>query len=57
MEREGAYPQILTELAAAMPSREWSGRPLLGAVNGALGGRAKGVQLPTGRSGEAGRGG
>jgi hypothetical protein len=53
MEREGAYPQVLEEYAAAMPRREWFGRPLLPEVNSGLGCAAKGVQLPTVRSGAA----
>jgi hypothetical protein len=51
MEREGAYPQVLEEYAAAMPSREWFGRSLLPEVDSGLGCAGKGVQLPTGRSG------
>jgi hypothetical protein len=51
MEAEGAYPQLLEEYAAAMPRREWFGRPLLPNVDSGLGCAEKGVRLPTGRSG------
>ena len=45
MEAEGAYPQVVEEFAAAMPSGEWFGRPLLGDVNSGLGCTGLGVPL------------
>jgi hypothetical protein len=48
MSTEGAYPQVVTELAAAMPSGRWYGRPLLGDVGTALGCAQKGVPLQPG---------
>jgi hypothetical protein len=45
MESEGGYPQILNEYASAMPSGQWYGRSLLGAVDGGLGCTADGVPL------------
>jgi hypothetical protein len=46
MGKQGGYPSVLFELAAAMPSGEWYGRPLLGDVEPALGCEARGVKLP-----------
>ena len=34
MEKQGGYPDVLYEYAAAMPSGEWYGRPLTGDVKG-----------------------
>jgi hypothetical protein len=45
METEGAYPQVLNEYAAAMPSGQWYGRSLLGEVESGLGCAEKGVPL------------
>jgi hypothetical protein len=45
METEDAYPQVLNEYAAAMPSGQWYGRPLLGEVESGLGCAADGVPL------------
>jgi hypothetical protein len=45
MEAEGAYPQVLQEVAAAMPSGEWFGRPLLPEADSALGCTGNGVPL------------
>jgi hypothetical protein len=46
MTKEGQYPQVLLEFAAAMPSGEWYGRPLAGDVNSGLGCESLGVDLP-----------
>jgi hypothetical protein len=46
MEKEGGYPSVLYEYAAAMPSGRWYGRPLLGDVNSGLGCDSLGVPLP-----------
>jgi hypothetical protein len=46
MAKDGAYPQVLFELVAAMPSGKWFGRPLIGAVNEGLGCATFGVELP-----------
>jgi hypothetical protein len=48
MKTEGAYPQVLNEYAAAMPSGRWYGRPLLGDVESGLGCAANGVRLQPG---------
>ncbi len=48
MESEGAYPQVLEEYAAAMPSGQWYGRPLLNEVERGLGCAEKGVPLGAG---------
>jgi hypothetical protein len=45
METEGAYPQVLDEYAAALPSGRWYGRPLLPEVDSGLGCTADGVPL------------
>jgi hypothetical protein len=45
MSSQGAYGEVLEEFAAAMPSGEWAGRPLIGDVNSGLGCAEKGVQL------------
>jgi hypothetical protein len=46
MTKEGAYPEVLLDFAAAMPSGDWYGRPLAGDVNSGLGCDALGVDLP-----------
>ncbi|HMJ96901.1 MAG TPA: hypothetical protein VK486_13670 [Thermoleophilaceae bacterium] len=46
MAKEGAYPEVLMEYAAAMPSGDWYGRPLTGDVNSGLGCDSLGVDLP-----------
>jgi hypothetical protein len=46
MEKQGGYPDVLYEYAAAMPSGEWYGRPLTGDVNSGLGCDSLGVKLP-----------
>jgi uncharacterized protein YodC (DUF2158 family) len=46
MTREGAYPEVLLDFAAAMPSGDWYGRPLAGDVNSGLGCDSLGVDLP-----------
>jgi hypothetical protein len=46
MAKEGAYPDVMFAFAAAMPSGEWDGRPLIGDVNPALGCEELGVDLP-----------
>jgi hypothetical protein len=51
MRSEGAYPQVVEELAAAMPSGEFFGRPLLAEVGPALGCAARGIQLHAGPAG------
>jgi hypothetical protein len=48
MTRDGDYPDVLLEYAAAMPSGQWYGRPLLGDVNSGLGCNTLGVDLGTG---------
>jgi len=45
MSKSGGYPQVLEELAAAMPSGQWYGRPLEGDVNSGLGCPARGIPL------------
>lgn len=45
MSKEGAYPATVVELAEAMPSRRWYGRPLLPEVDQGLGCSAKGFPL------------
>jgi hypothetical protein len=45
MSRQGGYPQVLEEYAAAMPSGRWYGRPLEGDVNSGLGCPSLGVRL------------
>jgi hypothetical protein len=45
METQGAYPQMLEEYAAAMPSGVWYGRPLAGSVESGLGCAERGVPL------------
>ena len=49
MSKQGAYPQVLEEYAAAMPGGRWYGRPLEGDVSSGLGCTALGVRLPSGR--------
>jgi hypothetical protein len=46
MAKEGAYPDVLMEFAAHMPSGGWYGRPLTGDVNSGLGCDSLGVDLP-----------
>jgi hypothetical protein len=46
MSKQGGYPQVLEEYAAAMPSGRWYGRPLEGDVNSGLGCSQLGVKLP-----------
>jgi hypothetical protein len=46
MEQEGGYPSVLYEYAAAMPSGDWFGRPLLGELDNGLGCDSLGVKLP-----------
>jgi hypothetical protein len=46
MAKEGGYPGVIFEFAAAMPSGDWYGRPLAGDVNSGLGCDRFGVQLP-----------
>jgi hypothetical protein len=46
MTKEGAYPEVLLDFAAAMPSGEWYGRPLAPDVNSGLGCDNLGVDLP-----------
>jgi hypothetical protein len=46
MAKEGAYPDVLYEFAAAMPKGDWYGRPLAGDVNSGLGCDSRGVDLP-----------
>jgi hypothetical protein len=45
MSKSGAYPQVLEQMAAAMPSGRWYGRPLEGDVNSGLGCPALGIPL------------
>ncbi|HEV7846706.1 MAG TPA: hypothetical protein VGO83_10660 [Thermoleophilaceae bacterium] len=45
MAKQGGYPDVMLELAAAMPSGEWFGRPLIGDVDSALGCQSRGVDL------------
>jgi len=45
MEKEGGYPSVLYEFAAAMPSGDWYGRPLLGDVESGLGCDTLGIDL------------
>jgi hypothetical protein len=47
MTKEGDYPEVLLDFAAAMPSGEWYGRPLAPDVNSGLGCDTLGVDLPT----------
>ena len=46
MAKQGGYPDVLIEFAAAMPSGEWYGRPLTGDVESGLGCDSLGVDLP-----------
>jgi uncharacterized protein YodC (DUF2158 family) len=46
MAKEGGYPEVLLDFAAAMPAGDWYGRPLAGDVNSGLGRDALGVDLP-----------
>jgi hypothetical protein len=46
MSKQGGYPDVLEEYAAAMPSGRWFGRPLEGDVNSGLGCSTRGVKLP-----------
>jgi hypothetical protein len=46
MQKQGGYPDVLLEYAAAMPRGEWYGRPLIGDVKGGLGCAGLGVKLP-----------
>jgi hypothetical protein len=48
MSKEGAYPATVVELAEAMPSRHWYGRPLLPEVGQGLACPAKGFPLRSG---------
>jgi hypothetical protein len=48
MAKQGAYPEVLLDFAAAMPSGNWYGRPLAGDVNPGLGCDSLGVPLPKG---------
>jgi hypothetical protein len=45
MSKEGGYPEVLQEYAAAMPSGRWYGRPLEGDVNSGLGCPRFGIRL------------
>jgi hypothetical protein len=45
MTKEGDYPEVLIEFAAAMPSGDWYGRPLTRDLNSGLGCEALGVDL------------
>jgi hypothetical protein len=54
MEAQGAYPQVLEQYAAAMPSGEWYGRPLAGDVESGLGCAERGVPLGVALPGRAG---
>jgi hypothetical protein len=49
MAKDGGYPGVLLDYAAAMPSGTWYGRPLIGDVNEGLGCDVFGVDLPTSR--------
>jgi hypothetical protein len=46
MRKEGGYPKVLLDFAAAMPAGDWYGRPLAGDVNSGLGCDSLGVDLP-----------
>jgi hypothetical protein len=46
MAKQGDYPDVLYEYAAAMPEGEWYGRPLTGDVDSGLGCDGLGVDLP-----------
>jgi hypothetical protein len=46
MQKQGGYPDVLIEYAAAMPKGTWYGRPLTGDVNSGLGCDSLGVDLP-----------
>jgi hypothetical protein len=46
LSKDGAYPEVLLDFAAAMPSGERYGRPLAGDVNSGLGCDSLGVELP-----------
>jgi hypothetical protein len=46
MAKEGAYPDVLIEYAAAMPSGDWFGGPLTREVNSGLGCERFAVDLP-----------
>jgi hypothetical protein len=46
MAKDGGYPEVLIDYAAAMPSGTWYGRPLTGDVNDGLGCDILGVDLP-----------
>ena len=46
MAKQGDYPDVLQEYAAAMPSGDWYGRPLTGDVESGLGCSRLGVDLP-----------
>jgi hypothetical protein len=45
MRREGAWPQVLTGYAKALPRGTWYGRPLTGEVSSGLGCSQLGIQL------------
>jgi hypothetical protein len=45
MAKDGGYPDVLFEYAAAMPSGKWYGRPLTGDVSSGLGCDVLGVDL------------
>jgi hypothetical protein len=46
MSKRGAYPHVLLEYVAALPSGRWYGRPLIGDVKSGLGCSQLGVRLP-----------
>jgi hypothetical protein len=45
MSKQGAYPEVLEDYVAAMPSGRWYGRPLIGDVESGLGCSERGVEL------------
>lgn len=47
MESQGGYPQVLEEIASAMPSGSFHGYPLTAAATSALGCASRGVDLET----------
>lgn len=50
MESEGAYPAVLEEYAAEMPSGSWHGHPLAAAASAGLGCPSLGVPIPLSES-------
>jgi hypothetical protein len=46
MAMQGAYPEVLNEYAAKMPTGNWYGRPLIGELDEGLGCDSLGVDLP-----------